>query len=277
MEPGSGPAEPSTPEITAVPRQRWRLILSRDAGPEALTGRDLIAAWEAALDVSGLPLHRPIGKSRARIALGAPVPAAIALERELADIVLTELCPAWVVREGLAGAVPAGWHLIDIEDVWLGAPALAGQVAAADYRIELGDADARAIAQAATEVLARDHRAARADRRAGPSVQYDLRPLLVDVAVADAGPPVAMRTRTRFDPVLGTGRPEEVVAAVAEAAGADLIIGEVVRERLILADDLGDRSGVSLVPQIIFAGSGIIVAGIGVAVGYRAEVRRPHS
>ena len=51
-----------------------------------------------------------------------------------------------------------------------------------------------------------------------------------------------MRTRTRFDPVLGTGRPEEVVAAVAEAAGADLVIGAVVRERLILADDLGDRS-----------------------------------
>ena len=78
--------------------------------------------------------------------------------------------------------------------------------------------------------------------KAGAAVQYDLRPLLVDVAVADAGPPVAMRTRTRFDPVLGTGRPEEVVAAVAEAAGADLVIGEVVRERLILADDLGDRS-----------------------------------
>ena len=74
--------------------------------------------------------------------------------------------------------------------------------------------------------------------KAGASVQYDLRPLLVDVAVADAGPPVVMRTRTRFDPVLGTGRPEEVVAAVAEAAGADLVIGAVVRERLILADDL---------------------------------------
>ena len=56
--------------------------------------------------------------------------------------------------------------------------------------------------------------------------------------MADAGPPVALRTRTRFDPVLGTGRPEEVVAAVAEAAGLDLVIGAVVRERLILADDL---------------------------------------
>ena len=141
VEPGSAPAEPSTPEVTAVPRQRWRLILSRDAGPETLNGRDLIAAWEAGLDASGLPIHRPIGKSRARIALGAPVPAAIALERELADIVLTELCPAWLVREGLAAAVPAGWQLVDIDDVWLGAPALAGQVGAADYRIELGDGD----------------------------------------------------------------------------------------------------------------------------------------
>ena len=28
------------------------------------------------------------------------------------------------------------------------------------------------------------------------------------------------------------------MAAIADAAGADLVIGEVVRERLILADDL---------------------------------------
>ena len=57
----------------------------------------------------------------------------------------------------LAGAVPAGWHLIEIEDVWLGAPPLAGQVAAADYRIELGDVDAGAIARAAAQILASAH------------------------------------------------------------------------------------------------------------------------
>ena len=238
MEPGSGPAEEPTPETTAVARQRWRLILARDAGTETPTGRDLIAAWEAALDTTGLPIHRPVGKSRARIALGAPVPAAIALEHELADLVLTELCPAWMVRAGLGGAVPAGWHLVEIEDVWLGAPPLAGQVAAADYRIELGDVDAGAIARAAAGILASAH-LPRERVKAGAPVPYDLRPLLIDVAVADAGPPVAVRTRTRFDPVLGTGRPEEVVAAVAEAAGLSLVIGAVVRERLILADDLG--------------------------------------
>lgn len=228
--------EESTAEITAVPRQRWRLILSRDAGSQ-VTGRDLIAAWETALDASGLPVHRPVAKGRARIAFGAPIPAGIALERELADIVLTELCPAWAVRESLAGVTPAGWRLIDIEDMWLGAPALAGQVAAADYRIELGDADPGAIARAVAEVLASPH-LPRQRMKGGAPVPYDLRPLLVDVAVEDAGQPVMLRTRTRIDPVLGTGRPEEVVAALGDAIGATLAPRFVVRERLILAEDL---------------------------------------
>jgi hypothetical protein len=243
VEPGSGPAEAPTPVVAAVPRQRWRLVLSRDAGSEARTGRDLIAAWEAALDASGLPILRPIGKSRARIALGAPVPAAIALERELADIVVTELCPAWLVREALSRAVPDGWHLIDIEDVWLGAPPLAGQVSAADYRMELGSADAAVIAQAAAEVLASTS-LPRERLKGGAPVPYDLRPLLVDVVVADAGPPLVLRTRTRFDPVLGTGRAEEVVAAVGEAGGLELVIGTMVRERLILAAQIRLRGKV---------------------------------
>jgi hypothetical protein len=212
-------------------------MLSRDAGPAGHTGRELMAAWDSALDACGLPIHRPVGKGRSRIALGAPVPAEIALEHELADVVLTEFCPAWTVREALVGRVPEGWQLVDVHDVWLGAPALAGQVAAADYRIELGEADPDAIAGAAATVLASTH-LPRERTKGGATVGYDLRPLLVDVTVADAGPPVVIRTRTRFDPALGTGRPEEVIAALGDVAGVALTIGSVVRERLILADEL---------------------------------------
>ena len=49
-----------------------------------------------------------------------------------------------------------------------------------------------------------------------------------------AGPPVVLRVRTRFDPQLGNGRPEEVVAALADELGHDLVIDEIVRERLVL-------------------------------------------
>jgi hypothetical protein len=41
---------------------------------------------------------------------------------------------------------PGGWRLVDVHDVWLGSPALAGQVVAADYRIEVAGADADALA-----------------------------------------------------------------------------------------------------------------------------------
>ncbi len=115
--------------------------------------------------------------------------------------------------------------------------ALAGQVAAADYRIEVGAADVAAIAEAATTLLASEH-LSRERPKGNSMVRYDLRPLLVDVGVAAAGPPVIVRARTRFDPVLGTGRPEEVVAALADASGTPLTVGSIVRERLVLAEDL---------------------------------------
>ena len=220
----------------SVARQRWRLVLARDAGPEAVIGRELAVAWDDAIEETGLPVHRPAGRSRARIAFGAPVPAAMALERELADLVLTRLVPRWRVREALDGRMPGGWRLVDLYDVWPGAPALAGRVVAADYRFELEGADPDAVARAAAELLASDHMP-RERRKGTDTVEYDLRPLLADVTIASAGPPVVVRARTRFDPVLGTGRPEEVVAALGDRLGVALEPRSIVRERVLLADD----------------------------------------
>jgi len=160
------------------------------------------------------------------------------LERELADIVLTEFVPTWRVREGLAEHLPAGWRLVDVHDVWLGSPALAGQVVAADYRIEAASSDADALAAAATGLLAATE-LPRERLKGGSTVRYDLRPLLADVGVVSVGPPVVLRVRTRFDPVLGTGRPDEVVAALGDAVGSPLVIASLVRERVILGDEVG--------------------------------------
>jgi hypothetical protein len=183
-----------------------------------------------------LPLFRAPGRVRPRIAFGAPIPARIELEGELADIVLTDFVPTWRVREALAEHLPDGWRLLDLQDVWLGRPALAGQVVAADYRIEVGGADATALAAAAAHLL-RATELPRERLKGGSSVRYDLRPLLVDVGVVDTGPPVVLRARTRFDPVLGTGRPEEVVAALGDVAGSPLVVASLVRERVIPGDE----------------------------------------
>lgn len=242
MEPGSVTAQERTGEdpsaaAPAVARQRWRLVVARSADAPGLTGRDLTDAFERALEASGLPIVRQAGRARGRVAFGAPLPLGIAAERELADIVLTALVPAWLVRERITDHLPEGWRLVDLHDVWLGAPPLAGQVAAADYRIDLGEADARSVAAAAEALLAADS-LPRERRKGSSAVPYDLRPLLVDAGVVDPGPPLLLRARTRFHPVLGTGRPEEVVAALGEVLGTPLGVHSVVRERLILVDEL---------------------------------------
>ena len=236
VAPEAESTESPAPTTPSVARQRWRLVLARDAGPEAVAGRELVVAWDDAIDATGLPIHRPAGRSRARIAFGAPVPAAMALERDLADLVLTEFVPRWRVREALDGRLPGGWRLVDLYDVWPGAPALAGQVVAADYRFELEGQDPGAVKKAVAGLLGSD-RLPRERRKGTDTVEYDLRPLLADVMIASAGPPVVVRARTRFDPVLGTGRPEEVVAALGDRLGVALEPRSIVRERVLLADD----------------------------------------
>lgn len=156
-------------------------------------------------------------------------------ERERFDLFLTARWGIADVRERLERGLPAGHALVDLEDVWLGEPALAGQVVAADYRIGLLVAvDGARLREAAARLLA-EPTLPRARQKGGRTIQYDLRPLLEDVRT-DGDPP-ELRVRTRFDPERGVGRPEEVVAALAEAAGLPLDPASIVRERLILAGE----------------------------------------
>jgi hypothetical protein len=205
-------------------------------------------AWDRSLDRSGLPLMR-VGRGPARIAFAAPLPLGIAAERELAEILLTERCQVWRVREGLATGLPEGWRLTGLDDVWLGAPSLSGMIAAADYAIELdaeedpGSTGAEISAssiEAGSAALMRAHALPRERAKGGGVVVYDLRPLLLDLCVATAGPPVVLRARTRIHASLGSGRPEEVVAALGQTLGIPIVARSVVRERVLLGEEIAE-------------------------------------
>jgi len=223
------------------PRQRWRLVLARDADAPTLAQRDSAALWVEAMESTELPLHRAAAGGRPKVAFGAPLTAGMAAEAELLDLVLTERWPTWRVRAALGGRLPPGWRLVDLYDVWLAGPPLAGRVAAADYRIELeGTADdaMRGALSAAAHGLLDARRLPRERPKGDTTVAYDLRPLLVDVSVSPDGPRTVLMARTRFHPELGTGRPEEVAAALGEAIGHPLSIASIVRARLVLAEEL---------------------------------------
>jgi hypothetical protein len=196
--------------------------------------------WEAALLNSGLPVV--IGDSgRPRFALGAQLPGGASGLAELADTWLTERLPAWRVRAALEPVLPPDHELVSCEDTWLGAPALPGRVAAADYLVELREPlDPAAAAPAAGRLLAAAS-LPRVRTKGASSKTYDLRPLLLAIDVEPSSSGGRVRVRTRLHPELGSGRPDEVIAALGEELGITLTPASVARERLLLIDDLEVR------------------------------------
>lgn len=228
---------PARPPREAV--QRWRLVVRRDPVTGAETGRAHQEAWEAALRRSGLPvagLDAPA--ARPRLAIAAPLPAAVCGEAELYDIWLTDRLPRWRVREALADIVPAAHGLTDLYDVWLGEPPLPGRVVASVYlaTIDPCPVSADRLAEAAAGIEAArsvPRRRVRGER----TIDYDLRPMVDHLEVREAGTAVEVAMALRHDPEKGVGRPEEVLGELGDRIGATLAAARLVRERLVLAGE----------------------------------------
>jgi hypothetical protein len=247
----TGPTDPAE-SPPAEPRQRWRITFARDPVAADQVGRSVLDAWQDSLVASGLPIAGldPGGGGRARIAFAAPLPAAARGEAELADLWLVERRPLWAVREALEARMPAAHRWIAAEDVWLGAPALAGRVVAADWQVELvGPAvDRDRLAEAARQLIAA-RSLPRVRVKGGVEKRYDLRVLIESVAVDPGVEPgrdpddraaagrCGLAIRTRFHPELGSGRPEEVVTALGEVVGVPIEIGTINRVRLLLDEE----------------------------------------
>jgi radical SAM-linked protein len=220
------------------PRQRWRLVFARDADASQTLGpgSPAIESFVAAVEAVGVVLAR--SGNRPRLALAAPLPSGISGDRELADVFTTVRLPIALVRPAVEGALPAGHRLVDLHDVWLGEAALAAQLEAADYRVEIEPVDggARALAEACRTLLAAGE-LPRLRAKGGRDVTYDLRPLLADVRAIDASATTLIEIRTLFSPERGAGRADEVLAALAEAANRPLTARATRRARLWLASD----------------------------------------
>ncbi|MEW5990030.1 MAG: TIGR03936 family radical SAM-associated protein [Chloroflexota bacterium] len=244
MEPTSRPpaAAPGGGIVPAEPRQRWRVRFRRRADAPALAQREQLAAWEAALESSGLPLvGLDLPVPRPRIVLAAPLAVGMAADGELIDLFLATRLTGAEVRAAVADSLPTGHELVDLHDVWLGEPALSGRVAAADYRIGIGTMAGtpdRATLTLAAARLIGARTLLRTRDKGGRPVEYDLRPLVAAIEVLDTPrDAIQLRIRTRFDPERGVGRPEEVVAALSELIGDPLVVAWIVRERLVLGDE----------------------------------------
>jgi radical SAM-linked protein len=211
-------------------RQRWRLVFARDEDARYLSHLDATHLWDRAFRRGAIPVATSEGFSpRPRLIFAAPLPLGWLAEHELADLYLAEKLTQADLRRRLELGMPRGYRVVDFHDVWLGAPALAPQLAAADYRMTVLGVEVASLTAAIAALLAAD-RLPRQKRREDKPVIYDLRPLVLGLLARDStdvvgdlagsagtGGPVAglwMRLRNTQDE--GSGRAEEVVGALAD-------------------------------------------------------------
>lgn len=234
----------------AQPRQRWRVAYRRRADAPPLDQRETAAAWEEALALSGLvaPAEGSAGGAASasrRLSFGVSLPAGMEAERDLVDVFLPVPHPITEVRDALARSLPRGHEIVDLHDVWVGAPALPSVIVAATYRIILagavGDPSAADLRGAASSLLTSSSLPRTRTKGVGV-VAYDLRPFLEAIEIDEGARAAVVRVRVRVDPERGMGRPEEVLAALGDALGRELAAASIVRERVITREDLHDTA-----------------------------------
>jgi radical SAM-linked protein len=213
-------------------RQRWRIVFARNERARYLSHLDAVTQWERAFRRGAIPFATTGGfNARPKLVFAAPLQLGMIAEHELADLYLAERLSAPELRARLAAAIPAGYAIVDLHDVWVGAPALAPQLAAADYRMTLFGVEREELTAAASRLLAAKQ-IRRERRREAKATAYDLRPLIIDLQVRGPDPaaatPVGPSTaaaglwmRLRHSQERGSGRADEVVSALADELGLE--------------------------------------------------------
>jgi radical SAM-linked protein len=208
-------------------RQRWRLVFAREDDARYLSHLDAVKLWERAFRRGSIPVAVSEGFSpRPRLVFAAPLPLGMLAEHDLADLYLAERLVMADLRTRLADGMPRGYRLVELHDEWVGAPALATRLAAADYRMTVLGVSRESVVEA-VGALMRAERLERTRRREAKTTVYDLRPLIMDVRVEEgllsggtSGTEAAgLWMRLRHTQDQGSGRAEEVVAALADEMG----------------------------------------------------------
>jgi radical SAM-linked protein len=220
--------------------QRWRLAFRRGAPALELGPPEIARAWEGALAEAGVPVvMTAAAKPRPRLTFAAALPPGRVAEHELADFVLAERWTLPRLRSALAGVVPDGFAVVDLFDVWLGAPSVTAALNAISHRATVSGANLAEL-EGAVQALLESPRLERTRVKGGERrMSYDLRPLVLALQASAARPDtliVRMTLRTSSDGP--SGRPDELILALGEVLGRPLELGDLVRERLWTSDEV---------------------------------------
>ena len=204
--------------------QRLRIRFCRGQEVGFISHLDIMRLWQRALHRAGVSLAYSEGFSpHPRISLAAPLPVGVTSEAELMDIICAKwVSPHWFTA-GVSQQLPPGIEILQVYQIALTMPSLQSQVRYAEYRVEVEtDKEQGDIESAVTGLLSMKHLPWHHQRDTGRR-SYDLRALIDDLWLIDRHHPYAtIGMRLRCDNS-GSGRPEQVAAALGFALYPQLI------------------------------------------------------
>lgn len=213
--------------------QRLRLIFSKGGPARFISHLDLARTLERALNRAKIPVAYTQGfNRRPRMQMATALPLGYTSEYELADILLAEQMAPERVQQQLMAKMAPGIVVLHVADVPVSGPSLQSMTQSSTYvATPLDPVDFANLQTSVADLLAAD-RLERVRERRGKKKVYDLRPLILDLAVEQSeGGEVHIHMNLCLEPSK-TGRPDEVLAAL----GFDPLDMHVHRTGMVLAE-----------------------------------------
>lgn len=193
--------------------QRLRVRFARGEAVKFISHLDLMRLWQRALRRAGMPLAYSEGfNPHPRLSLAAPLPLGVTSEAELMDVQVHKWVSPHFFTGALSEQLPAGIEIRQVYPISLTLPSLQSQVRFAEYQVEV-ETEEKNIEAKLASLLALKQLPWQHQRDTGPK-SYDLRALIDDLWLIGSQPAVStIGMRLRCDSH-GSGRPEQVTAAL---------------------------------------------------------------
>ena len=198
--------------------QRLRIRFSRGEEIKFISHLDIVRLWQRAFNRAGIEIAYSTGFTpHPRISLAAPLPIGVTSEAELMDIVIVKgVAPQFFVS-ALNQQLPAGLRVDKVYPISADIPSLQSQVSQAEYKVVLETVSGPSDIQVALDNLLKLERLQWQHQRDTGPHQYDLRALIAEMWVIEWVSPLGslgMRLQCNSQ---GSGRPEQVTAALGFA------------------------------------------------------------
>ena len=190
---------------------RIRITFAKQGALRYTGHLDLHKLWERAARRAELPLAYSQGfHPQPKMNLASALPLGFSSRCEVLDMRLEHDVTLDGLSDRLNNTLPSGIHVLEVEQVEERAPALQTQVVAAEYEVRMIESDPSSSASsgfgADLEQRIESLMAAESIIRTRRGKEYDLRPLIEELAVLDDK--IVMKLSAREG---ATGRPEEVL------------------------------------------------------------------